>query len=231
MAFTYTAWPTTTELGTLLGELDSTVTVGSDLGGAYLQSSIARIERETQRQFIPGDAGEIRYYSGSGTGILQVDDYLDISDVEFIHYNPAYSAFNLSGFYEIDRKGFPKNKIYIAQGSPVFIYGGRSWSSKFPVGRSNIKVTGQFGFGSSIPVDAWLAVLQNAAAMALNPKGVTQDGRLLAWSEADVSEKYGFGNSDTPGDAAGWGTALDRVIELYKKPLANRLQSKVKKYW
>lgn len=231
MPFTYTSWPSTTQLATLLAELGSTVTVGADIGDAYLSASIARLERETQRQFISGSAGEVRYYNGSGTGILLIDDYIDVSEVEFIDYNPALASFSLSGFYEIDRKGFPKNKIYINQGAPTYILGGRNWSGKFPEGRANIKVTGQFGYGTSIPQDVWMAVLQNAGAMALNPKGVTPDGRIQAWSEADVSEKYGIGEDGTPAGAAGWADALDRIIKSVKKPTSPRIQNRKAPLW
>ena len=57
--------------------------------------------------------------------------------------------------------------------------------------RPLITVVGSWGYGATIPDDAWLAMLA-AAGVYLHPYiAQLESGGLEMWSEADVTERYG----------------------------------------
>jgi hypothetical protein len=217
MAYDYTALPTTTELADLLaaaGLSDLSTDVPANLRQAFLDASKQRIEKETRRQFVPGSAGEVRYYDGSGTGLLEIDEYIDITAVEFIQLPPA-ASYTISNFYEVSQQGAPKTILEIYQGQPNLTL---TYANRFEVGRSNIKVTGQFGYASSIPADVYLAIMQGAAAMMADEYSVSTGGGLMlkSWTNADRKEDYD--TSRLVSEVAGWKKNVEATIKRYRRP-------------
>jgi len=54
----------------------------------------------------------------------------------------------------------------------------------------SITVTAPFGFGSTVPDDAWLAIMKKSAKHLVPMLQTAQFGGLLKWADADASEQY-----------------------------------------
>jgi hypothetical protein len=223
MAYTYTTLPTVTQLDDLLasaGVSGLSASVDADLRTAYIDAAVAQIQKETRRQFVPGSAGEIRYYDGNGTGRLEIDEYIDITAVKFVLL-PQSSSTTVTEFVEVQQQATPKTVLQIYRGRANYT---TTYYPQFPEGRSNIEVTGQFGYASSIPADVYVAILKMAAAQLVGDNSIASGGGLMlkSWTNADRKEDY-----DTSGLAsqkAGWDDFAKGVIRRYRKPLGTSLR-------
>ena len=224
MAFDFSAWPTVANINTLLGLADTSVTLSGDVGDMVLASAIQEMTKRTGRQFLAGSSGEVRYYDGSGTNVQIVDDYVDITAVEVIGISGA-TGLILSNFWEAEREGYPKNRIYTRQGSG---YQPQREFRVFPADGQNIKVTGTWGYGATIPVDVWEAVQKMAALKGLENTSIYEGGRQVSYTEADRSERFADG---TLRETSGWGREIEAVIKRYRKPLRQRLTESRVEVW
>lgn len=225
MAYVYTAWPTLANLKALLlgAHVDTTDSTNWLLSDEYLTGVLdARAEQlriETGRQFVAGSAGEVRYFDGSGTGFQRIDEYVDVSAVEFF-YVPG-TSWVTANFYEVDQKPWGKDKIQILQGQANMNY---AFYQRFPEGRANIKVTAQWGYGATIPANVFMAVLQASAADAMMANTLSAQGQTLEYVDGDARERW----SDDPiGLSAGWigpGSLWEQVKKDYKRSLKSHLQ-------
>lgn len=189
---------------------------GNNLFQLYIDATVGDIEHRTGRQFVPGCPSEVRYYDGSGTGEMVIDEYVSIESVEILTV-PGVGASYALNWYEKDINLRPKTKIQIYQGPPNY---GQYWQN-FPQGRSNIKVTAQFGYAATIPAEVYLAIMQGAAAQigaALTMRSRDDSfvpGRFIEWKDADRSEKYA---DMLVGDAIGWSKNYEQTIIDHSKP-------------
>lgn len=213
MAYTYTAWPTAANVFDVLtaSNIDPTVDVGSDLVSAWIAAAAQEMVKRASRQFVAGSAGEIRYFDGSGDGMQTVDEFVDVTAVEFLMY-PQVAGVQVTYWYEKLTNGYPNTVLQIVQGPSNTNYG---YITMFPKGRSNIKVTGTWGYGSSIPVDVWTAVQEYAAAKIAASNSLSAQGKLAKWVDGDVSEDYG---GDMPGEVAGWIKNFRETARRYRRP-------------
>lgn len=221
MPYDFTTVPTTTELADLLGSIGLSAlatSVDADLQDAYIGAAVASIEKATKRQFVAGSAGEIRYYDGSGTGQLEIDEYIDITAVEFVTF-PTATEVSVTQYVEVEDQGVPKTRLQIYRGQPNFT---TTYYPEFPEGRRNIKVTGQFGYGSSIPKDVWLAMLYQAGSFIVDSNLIKSGGGLpmVSWQNADREERYDVSGSITV--RAGWKEQIDHTIARYRRPTGTR---------
>lgn len=218
MAYDYTALPTTDELDDVLasaGLSALSTSVAEDLQQAALDAAAKRMEKQTRRQFVAGSAGEVRWYDGSGTGRLEIDEYIDITAVDFVIF-PNPSLVSATQFVEVEQQASPKTILQIFQGQANYT---TAYYPKFPEGRSNIKVTGQFGYDTSIPADVYLAIVYMAAAHLADTNTVSTGGGLLlkSWVNADRQETFETGAK--PSDIAGWKDFAKETIKQYRRPL------------
>lgn len=213
MAINYTAYPTTTDLTALLASANITLGAGvsADMKQLALDSAVGELEYATGRQFAPGSMGEVRYFDGSGTGMMEIDDYIALTMIEFFQV-PATSTVSINNWVEVQHLPFNKTRIQILQGPANMSVG---WWQYFPQGRSNIKITGQFGF-PAVPAKVWRAVVALASANMADQARVTPNGILtglkdldqdFTWSEKQISMM------------AGWRHEFDSALKLYKRPL------------
>ena len=232
MAYTYTAWPTLANLkALLLGAHVDTTDPSFTLSDEYLQGILdARAEQtriETSRQFVAGSAGEIRYFDGSGTGLQLVDEYVDITSVD-VFYAPGAVFMSLANYYEVDQKPWGKEKIQVMQGLPNTPL---AWIQRFSEGRGNVKVTGTWGYGATIPPNVFLAVLQASAADAVQANSLTPQGQTKKYIDGDASEEWSGGSL---GVSAGWlgkGSLWEQMKKDYKRPLRSHInKSRAKLY-
>lgn len=217
MAYTYTAAPTTAVVADLLATvgLSSLTTVAADLQAAYLAAAVQEIQQDTKRQFVPGSSDEVRYFDGSGTGLLVVDEYVDITAIEFL-IQPQAAATNATNFVEVSTNLYPKTRLQIYQGAAHVT---RGYLPFFPEGRANIKVTGTWGFSSSIPADVFMAMAKKAAMQMIDANQIATGGglQLKQWTNADRSET--FDTSKLASEIAGWQKDIDGVKKRYTRSL------------
>lgn len=226
MAITYTAWPTPAQVYSLLSgaNISPTMSVSNDLVQVFIDEVVSVLTMKTQRQFLAGSSGETRDFDGSGTGLLVIDDYVDVTDVS-VSFLPTASTVSIAGYVEVDQKPWGKNKLQIYKGQAFGAYG---FYQTFPEGRSNITVTATWGYGSTIKPDVWAAVLKRAAGCIADANSLTVQGAIAAIQEADVGEKYASG---LVSDTAGWNTAFREVLKTYKKPLKQHLVKSSKRLY
>lgn len=232
MAYDYTDWPVLADVKALcLGAHVDTTSSDFTMDDVTIQGVIdaraALIERLTQRQFVKGTAGEVRYFDGSGTGILYVDEYVDVSAID-IFYLPTATTVSVLNYVEVDQQPWCKEKIQILQGQPNANYG---FFQYFPVGRANIKITGTWGYGDTIPTDVWTAVLQASAADVLMTNTLEAQGQIASWSDGDADTKY---SGRTIGESAGWlgkGSMWEEAIKAHKRPLRSHLRKDKKRLY
>lgn len=225
MAYDYTAWPTTTELTARLSQMGVTLPAAFD--SSSQQSAIDAITTivtsVTKRTFV-AFAG-VKYFDGTGTGEIEIDEYISFTDVQLVGYlsAPALSMANVYGPAEEQK---PNTRLMIFQGSLPAL--GRIWLDSFPRGRRNIKVTGTWGYGATIPVDLWEAVLDAAADRLARRKTYSTAGLLGSIRDDDVTLQYG----GTAGMGEAAITALSPYGELmaalkkYKRPMGVRMRAR-----
>lgn len=188
-----------------------------------IDAAVGDFEHKTQRQFVPGCVGEVRYYDGSNTGELVIDEYIDVSAVEIMAIPNYGSGSQAVEVYQVRTNGKPSTKLQIFQGPSNY----PAFFTVFPQGRSNIKVTGQFGYAATIPAEVYQAMLKSAGTTIVNMLTLrTRDdsfvpGRLVSWSEADATEKY----ADTlSADVLGWPKDVAETIRDHTKPRPRRMR-------
>lgn len=232
MAFVLTDKPTAANVQTILTQYGySSLSSGldADLLALEIDSAVSAIEKETQRQFVPGSVGEIRYYDGSGTGLMVIDPYIDITAVEFAVF-PQVTGVEITRYVEVEQQNTPKTRIQIFQGAPSISVG---YLNHFPEGRSNIKVTGQFGYSAEIPANVFMAMAKMAAASVIeahSASGGSGGGTLgvKGFEEADRKLSYESGGflfgSRTYFSpvAVGFMGEVKAVCENYRRPLSER---------
>lgn len=210
----YTAWPTATDVRNLIGTTNVSLSSGvSDTEISYkVDAAVQAITKQAQRQFLKGSTGEQRNFDGSGTGILIVDDYILISAITILTL-PSYATISLQGYYAVTNNLFANNEIQIIQGPATALY--QYWSA-FPVGRSNIQITGQWGYGATIPADVWGAVREKAAREIIMAQRHDQAGLIDSIKDGDSTVGY----SDKSFDSLfGGDKAFMTICQQYQRPL------------
>lgn len=209
-----TAWPTTTDLATIASAMG--VTFGASIGSAFQTQVLGAVTdsiKSRTRRLFEVESGGTRYYDGTGTGQMEIDEFTTISTLEIVGWYGLTSGLILQEIHEVQRYGFPKTMIQIFKGSLPAL--GRNWVDRFPVGRSNIKIIANWGYDTTIPQDLWYAAAYQATALLLNMKQYDEDGYLIKMAEADVTEvrnrmdpfKF-FNSSDT----------FSKIVRRYAKP-------------
>jgi len=218
MAIDYTAYPTVSDVTDLLASANITLGAGvtADIKQLKIDAAIAELEHATGRKFAPGATGEIRYYNGSGTGEIVIDEYVSIESIEFLQL-PGVSTITITNWAEVEHPPFPKTHVQILRGPSNMSVG---WWTKFPQGRSNIKVTAQFGF-EEVPAAIWSAVASKAAANLADAARMSGNGMLTGLKDLDQDFTW---SSEQIGTLAGWKSEFDAAKALYRRPLRTFLQ-------
>lgn len=228
MSISYTAWPTAANVYARLSAANISPTMlVSDEQVAHLVSAVAAaFQRRTRRQFIADGSDVVRYYDGAGTGEQIVDAMTSLTSVEVLGY-VGLGPLTLSGAYLADATGYPRDRILIAQGPPVWAPG-MYYLDRFPEGRRNIKVTGRFGYAATIPVDVWEAILCGVAADIADANRVQSGGAPVAWHEGDTDERY---LDQQIGEIAGWRAKYERAVSDYSVPTMDHIRRRHTRLW
>ena len=210
MALDYTIWPTVTDVTATLSAANITLGAGvsADMKTRALNAAISKITQKTGREFL-ATASVTRNYDGNGTGEIIIDDYVSISDVSF-YALPMQPAVAIANFYQVTNAPYAKNRIQIYQGpanSPIGYFG------RFPQGRSNIAVTGIFGW-ASIPAEIWEAVCQEAAGRLADQARMTAQG--IFTGVKDLDQDFTFSPLQIK-MLAGWQQDVKDAIKAFKR--------------
>lgn len=218
MSYSYAAWPTPAAVSDILAAANITLpyTVSGNVIQAEIDAAAATVGKRTHRQFIADTVDKVRYYNGSGNAMMYIDEYVDITSVYFLFY-PSIAGVNLANYVEVEQSTYPKTKIQIYQGPANATY---AFLHNFPEGRSNIQITGKWGYGATIPQDLWLAVAQKAAGELATMAALQLGGKVTWWQELDAQEKLMEGSFS---DVAGWSKNFDAICALYKRPASQFL--------
>ena len=125
-----------------------------------------------------------------------------------------------------DTKHYAKTRIYIRRGIPAFQR--QMYFNTFPEGQRNIRVTGQFGYGATIPEDVWYAALLLVASDIADSQAVQPTGAVLNWKEGDVSETY---YSKMPSEVAGWMKRATKTVESRKRSPNAHARAMVQRFY
>jgi len=206
-------WPTVANVEARLAAAGLALRSSADVVGA-LADVVAEVERETQQQFIADTVDSIRFYDGSGTPELEVDPMVSLTAIAAL-----ISATDTIGTpYPYARLiaeiGRPLTRIIVAQGSAWQMY-----PQSFLAGRQNIRVTGKFGYGATVPPDLWAAVAGEAASRLAGEAVHTGRGRIQSRQIDAVRVAY-FDNSDV----GSWHARYLKAIDRYSRSLGRQLR-------
>ena len=214
MPVSYANWPTTTEVSSYISGSGLTLNVGmtTDMIQNAIDAAVEELSRRTGRTLKP--VTETRYFDGSGTGLLDVEEYVDVTAIQFFSV-PALGVVTLTQWHEVERKPFPKSQIQILQGPPNVPYG---YYSFFPQGRSNIGVTAIWGYSSAIPALAWNAVRARAAGILVNSSRINATIGGVIHSIKDEDQDITFSET-LPSKLLGWDDLFESAVARLKRPL------------
>jgi hypothetical protein len=222
----YTAWPTIGDVSSIMRAMNQTLNASIDnhLQTNTIRAVIETVKRRTLRDFVV--TTETRYYDGNGTGRMEIDEHITISTIAISGWYGNSIGLELPTVYSVVRPGVPKTKLQIFRGSLPAM--GNHYINIFPSGRSNIEVTGDFGYDTTIPMDLWLGVAYQAAGIFMNWDRYRSAGFLIKIQEADVAEvrqqMNPFDLMKTDGVLS-----FESVIQRYKKPSGFSLRKQQRK--
>jgi len=144
------------------------------LGGVTISESLddlidgveKYIDNYTERNFNADDEASMRVFSGDNTGLLLIDDAVEITKVELGNdsYGDNFSELVLN----IDYKLMPEN--YEVKNQPItkIFLRNNIWG----VGIQNHKITAKWGYSSITPADiVWVATFLAASVYKLGSSG------------------------------------------------------------
>jgi len=221
----HSTFPVAADVTSYLSSIGSTNSIGSSLLGAWLSAAIASLERKTRRQFVAST--ETRFFDGSGTGELAIDDYVSLSSVKLHGVVSASTPFEFSSWCDEVVYGSPKSKILIARGSipafsPIFV-------ERWPEGRRNVEITGTWGYGSTVPDDIWQGLVEIAAGTAMDAAAAAGSansgsvGPVTSWQEGDIRET--FETSISFSEKLGACARFQDLVRTYSKNGSQRLKA------
>lgn len=189
-----TGYPTGTDLADYLTAAGFTVAVDMrDTLDAAAASGIAMFERLTGRKFIGDTTAAVYYFDppADTQGLLSLAPVRDMYSVTSIAYYPTggtSTALTLNTDYWLE----PANNL--AMGRPyewIRFRSGRWLAPIAPSQRRSIQVTGKAGYGTTIPDDAWEAMMSQAiiARLPLLQQKLTQG--VTSWGGAGVTQSFG----------------------------------------
>lgn len=127
----------------------------------WIEAAEAYIDNYCNRPkgFVADAADTTRYYDGSNTTELDIDDFTSLTSVEVLEDQGDDVEYTLTEGPENDYIEFPYNrspkyKLQMTKNSQLGV---------FLPGKKRIKITGKFGFATSVPKDIRLAATILAA--------------------------------------------------------------------
>ncbi|WP_438979905.1 hypothetical protein [Polynucleobacter sp.] len=116
------------------------------------------------RTFSKNDDEEVtRYYDGSGTNDLIIDDFMSITSVELVDIDEN----NIKTFETDEYVTYPLNSETITR-----VHGYGTW---FPRGHKNVRIIGVPGYSIDVPEAIQLAATMMISSYITNPQNLTKE--------------------------------------------------------
>ncbi len=151
---------------------------------SWIETAEAIIDRRTGRNFILEDDAEdeVRYFDGNGKEEMYIDECLEITSVEILDTDGTilYTLELDTHCYGYPYNSQPMRKLIVAPGNPLI--------SVFNSGIRNIKITGQFGYSSTVPKQINFATMVLASGI-MNFSNHA-DGEIKSEKIGDYSVSY-----------------------------------------
>ena len=132
------------------------------------------IDREVGRHdnyFLPSTSGETRYYDGSGTTRLQIDDAVSISELAVSEVgglnSTDYDVWPSTDWYNWPYNSSPIRALVVDRLNGA--------ESHFPRYKKNVKVTGVFGYSLTTPPQVSQAALIQSTRLFMRTKQAYAD--------------------------------------------------------
>ena len=165
----------------LLVDIDGSMDVQIN---AWITAAQNYVEIYTGRKFEATDE-ETRYYDGAGGRTFYLDDIVSITSVQTLDLDGSTVDQTLvedTDYFAYPLNDTPKHILKLApEGSNI---------GKWPKGKKRIKVTGDFGYNSTVPEDIKLAVTQLVSAI-VNVGRQGSEGGISSESLGDYSVTFG----------------------------------------
>ena len=228
----YTGWPTADDVTARLARAGAVLKVtGGDAAAAIaaqIAAVVADVDMRTTRQFIADAEPVTRYYDGSGTAFLEVDEFVTFVSATAIGLNadPGYPLANIVPVYE---QGKPQRLLTRGQGGlPAFqvaaVY--QPVPTIFPAGRQNIQVVCNWGYAATIPANLWEDVACEVARRLIDESIFVMD---TGTGGAGAVRQFGGGDEKIlysgSSDVTKWGARYEQSIKNFKRRTGRRLRN------
>jgi len=151
----------------------------SDRVSEYIDAVQNWIETYTGRKF-EQESATYKLYDGDGTKELLIDDLISLDKIEILDEDGDvdYTIDDATEYYLYPANETPKTRIVLnVFNAPI---------SYFPKGHQNVKVTGTFGYASTVPEDIRLVATKLVAGIIeekyIKEVGVIKSERLGEYS-------------------------------------------------
>lgn len=217
MAIDYTKWPNEADVAERCQSAGIVLRSQGRITSA-LNGVIRSIATQTRRQFVPGAAGETRYYDGSGGVELEIpDEIITLTGATILSVVGVLLPFVVTSPYLIQEQTLARNRILLYQGTAPIFAG--TYLNQWPQGYKNCGITGTFGYEATIPADLWDAVCGQAAAALVTEARSGARGLITEKREGDNMTKWQI--DDIAGE---WRKEFRRAVKFYTRPLGQRIR-------
>jgi hypothetical protein len=210
----HAAYPTADDVLAFLEGAGLTV---SDALQDFLEDAAEAGQREFERRtgikpFLAGTAAT--RYLDPPTRSRELVLPVPLAALTSVTYQPTGSTATVYTL-NTDYSAYPRN--YAVEGVPItrLRFATNRWLDPLSIAfRGSLAILGQWGYATTIPSDAWLAMCA-LGAMHLSPQlGQALRNGLVRWSEKDRSEQYEEGLETL---AAGWEMRVARAVNSYRR--------------
>lgn len=224
----YTQWPTSVDVQQMLDSAGVTLRITASEADARTGRLMAAVEqdiaRRTMRQFVAdAPAGTSRYFDGTGTAELEIDEFVAFTSATVIGIATA-PGYGLVNVIPITEAGRPQTRLIMGQGSvPAWTTEGVvvPYAAVFPLGRSNIEIVAQFGYGATIPANLWEACAAEVAHRLTQEVLFRPVGRIQEQQRADIRIQYKLSEAA----ATGWHQQFETACRQYRRATGRRLRN------
>ncbi len=218
------AYPTAVDLSSFLtgAGVATGVVAGLDLATAVAAARIA-FERASGRVMLAGASATERRFDPptNRERVVWLGDggrNGDLASLTSVVYQPE-GATAETWTQNTDFELLPENALH-ASDDPVqpatMLRCTRLWSSPLPLSlRRSLKITGRWGYGLTIPEDAWAAMRYRAASLVLPQVRQASTGGLTRIQMGSSVQEYGRGGWDSL--QSGWDAAYQEAVMAYRQ--------------
>jgi hypothetical protein len=208
----YSAYPTATDLQELL--TSAGVTIGTLETDDYAAAARQEFERRTGRTMLAPGSTAVRYYDPPAGGGQYLDFGQDLAVLTSVVFQPASgSAETLTENTDFWLR--PLNAA--ADGQPYLGLELRRWwrEPRAAELHRSIRVTGRWGFGTTLSEEVFSAIKFRAAELAMAAYGLNLSSGRVQSSEAGVVRVWG--EEPLLGARRGWREAFETAVIRYQR--------------